>query len=175
MLNLPNLLSITRIILILPFILLLVHQRYGWAAGVFVAAAATDAVDGALARVLHQRTQLGAYLDPAADKLLMTASFVTLAILQLLPIWLTGLVILRDVIIVLGLILLRITSRPLEIRPSMASKLTTLFQLATIGAALLFPFGFLTDLFIALTAITTVISGLQYIGKGLKIWKEKQT
>ena len=174
MLNLPNLLSITRIILILPFILLLVHQRYGWAVGVFVAAATTDAIDGALARVLRQRTQLGAYLDPAADKLLMTASFITLASLKLLPIWLTGLVILRDVIIVLGLIILRITSRSLEIRPSMASKLTTFFQLGTIGAAILFPSGFLTDLFIASAAITTVISGLQYISKGIKILKERQ-
>ncbi|HYB20581.1 MAG TPA: CDP-alcohol phosphatidyltransferase family protein [Thermodesulfobacteriota bacterium] len=174
MLNLPNLLSITRIILILPFILLLVHQRYGWAVAVFVAAAMTDAIDGALARVLRQRTQLGAYLDPAADKLLMTASFIALASLQFLPIWLTGLVILRDVIIVLGLIILRITSRSLEIRPSIASKLTTVFQLGTIVAALLFPSGLLTDLFIALAAITTVISGLQYVAKGLKILKERE-
>ena len=173
MLNLPNLLSITRIILILPFILLLVDQRYGWATGVFIAAAATDAIDGALARLLRQRTQLGAYLDPAADKLLMMASFITLAVLQLLPAWLAGLVIFRDVIIVLGLIFLRVTSRSMEIRPSIASKLTTLFQLGTIGMALLFPFGFPKDLFIALTAIATVISGVQYVGKGIKILKRR--
>ncbi len=176
MLNLPNLLSITRIILIFPLILLLVQQRHGWALGVFTAAAATDAIDGALARLLRQRTQLGAYLDPAADKLLMTAAFITLSVLQFLPVWLTVLVILRDVIIVLGLILLRLTSRPLEIRPSIASKLTTFFQLATIAAALLSPFGFppvLKDLFIAVTTIATVISGLQYVGKGFKIWRER--
>ena len=142
--------------------------------GVFAAAAMTDAIDGALARVLRQRTQLGAYLDPAADKLLMTASFIALACLQLLPLWLAVLVILRDVIIVLGLIILRMTSRPLEIRPSIASKLTTLFQLGTIAAALLFPSGLLTDLFILLAAITTIISGLQYIAKGLKILKERR-
>jgi len=174
MLNLPNLLSITRIILIVPFILFLIHQRYGWAIGVFIAAAATDAIDGALARLLRQRTRLGAYLDPAADKLLMTASFITLSVLQFLPLWLTFLVILRDVIIVLGLILVRLASRPLEMRPSIASKLTTFFQLATIAAALLSPWGFppvLINLFIAVTAGATIISGLQYIGKGFRIWK----
>ena len=178
MLNFPNLLSITRIILILPFILLLANQLYGWALGVFIAAALTDALDGTLARILGQRTALGAYLDPAADKLLMTAAFITLVILQLLPGWLAVLVILRDVIIVLGLIFLRAASRSPEIRPSVASKLTTLFQLGTIGAALLFqpifPLPALIDLFIAVTAITTAISGLQYVGKGLKIWKEMQ-
>ena len=174
MLNLPNLLSITRIILIVPFILFLIHQRYGWAIGVFIAAAATDAIDGALARLLRQRTRLGAYLDPAADKLLMTASFITLSVLQFLPLWLTFLVILRDVIIVLGLILVRLASRPLEMRPSIPSKLTTFFQLATIAAALLSPWGFppvLINLFIAVTAGATIISGLQYIGKGFRIWK----
>jgi cardiolipin synthase len=175
MLNFPNLLSITRIILIVPFILLLIDRRYGWAIGVFVAAAATDAIDGALARLLRQRTVLGSYLDPAADKLLMTASFITLSVLQFLPIWLTVLVILRDVIIVLGLILLRVTSRPLEIRPSIASKLTTILQLATIGAALLSPYGFppvfIINLFITVTAVATIISGLQYVGKGFRICK----
>ena len=175
MLNLPNLLSITRIILIVPFILFLIHQRYGWAIGVFIAAAATDAIDGALARLLRQRTQLGAYLDPAADKLLMTASFITLSVLQFLPVWLTVLVILRDVIIVLGLIFLRLTSHPPEIRPSIASKLTTILQLATIAAALISPWGLppvLKNLFIGLTAVATIISGLQYILKAFRIWKK---
>ena len=174
MLNLPNLLSLTRIILIIPFILLLIHQRYEWAIGVFIAAAATDGIDGALARLLHQRTVLGSYLDPAADKILMTASFIALSVLQFLPVWLTVLVILRDVIIVLGLIVLRVMSHPLEIRPSIASKLTTIFQLATIGAGLLTPWEFppaLKSLFIAVTAIATVISGLQYVAKGFKILK----
>ncbi len=174
MLNLPNLLSITRIILIVPFILLLIHQRYGWAIGVFIVAAVSDAIDGALARLLHQRTVLGTYLDPAADKLLMTASFIALSFLEFLPVWLTVLVILRDVIIVLGLILLRVTSRPLELRPSIASKLTTIFQLATIGTALLTPWEFPPapkNIFIALAAIATIISGLQYVCKGFRILK----
>lgn len=173
MVNFPNLLSISRIILILPFIFFVSEQRYGWALGVFIVAALTDAFDGTLARLLHQRTVLGAYLDPAADKLLMMASFITLALLKFLPAWLAVLVILRDVSIVLGIIILRATSRPLEIRPSIASKLTTLFQFSTIIAVLLFEAGYslsmLQGLLIAGTTITTIVSGLQYIAKGIKI------
>ena len=176
MLNFPNILSITRIILILPLILLLVNKLYGWALAVFIAAALTDAIDGALARVLRQRSVLGSYLDPAADKLLMTASFITLAVLKLLPAWLVALVIIRDVIIVLGLVILRATSHPPEIRPSIASKMTTFFQVGTIGASLffaaLYPIPWLYDLFVGVTAIATVISGLQYVGKGFKIMRK---
>jgi len=171
MLTVPNLLSVVRILLIFPMILLLARERYGAAFIVFVAAAVTDAVDGALARLLGQRSVVGAYLDPAADKLLMTAAFIALADQQLIPVWLTAVVILRDVIIVAGLVVLRLMSRRPEIRPSIASKLTTLFQLLSIGAALLYPaenppLKFLT---IAGAAVTTVISGLQYIAKGIKI------
>lgn len=176
MLNAPNILSLARIILILPLILLLVNKRYGWALAVFIGAGLTDAIDGALARILRQRSVLGSYLDPAADKLLMTASFITLAVLKLLPTWLVVLVIIRDVIIVLGLVILRATSRPPEIRPTIASKITTFFQIATIGAALLFgalyPIPVLYDLFVGVTAVATVISGLQYIGKGFKIMRK---
>ncbi len=177
MLNFPNILSITRIILIFPLILLLVDKRYGSALALFIVAALTDAIDGALARVLRQRSVLGSYLDPAADKLLMTASFITLAVIKLLPVWLVVLVIIRDVIIVVGLVILRATSHPPEIRPTIASKMTTFFQVATIGAALLFealyPIPVLYDLFVGVTAGATVISGLQYIVKGFKMIKKE--
>jgi cardiolipin synthase len=176
MLNFPNLFSIVRIVSILPLIFFLTHQLYGWACAVFIGAALTDAIDGALARLLGQRTVIGAYLDPAADKLLMTSSFIILAILGFLPVWLAFLAILRDVIIVLGLIILRAASRLPEIRPSAVSKFATLFQLGTIGATLLFQSGFsiwvLKELFIAGTVITTAISGLQYIWKGINILKK---
>ena len=176
MLNFPNFFSISRIILILPFIILLINQLYAWALTVFIIAALTDAVDGILARVLHQRTVLGSYLDPAADKILMAASFGSLAILEFLPGWLAGFVIGRDVMIVLGLLILRLTSHPLEVHPSLASKLTTIFQLVTVAIILFFQLGFsipsLRHLLVWGTAIVTVISGLQYIGNGIRIWKK---
>ncbi len=169
MLNAPNLLSITRMVLIIPFIVLLAGQNRTGAFWVYIVAALTDAVDGALARLLKQRTTIGAYLDPAADKVFMTASFIALAALCSIPVWLAILVISRDIIIVVGLVILRWNSRRPEVRPSLLSKATTLFQLVTIGAGTLFESGMFKEALILLTALATVISGLQYIRVGFKI------
>jgi len=176
MFNLPNLLSVTRIILVPLFIISLINQTFGWALLIFIIAALSDAVDGLLARLLQQRTILGAYLDPMADKLLSASSFLTLAILNLLPAWLAVIVISRDVIICLGLMILFLTSHSLEIRPSLASKLTTIFQFGTIISTLIseyFSFRpFPIDFLIWGTAVATIISGLQYIGRGIKIFNQ---
>ncbi len=169
MLTFPNFFSFARIVLIVPFIFFLTRHDYDLAFWIYLAAGLTDALDGALARLLHQHSLVGAYLDPTADKLFMTASFLSLAILQLLPVWLVVLVILRDVIIVVGLIILRVNARSPEIRPSLLSKGTTLFQLMTIGAAVLLRSGTFEQVLIILTTISTVISGLQYVAKGIKI------
>ena len=170
MLTLPNLFSFARIVLIVPFILLLERKEYDYAFWVYVVAAVTNALDGAAARLLHQRSTLGTYLDPAADKLFMTAAFLALGVLGVLPLWLVGLVILRDVVIVVGLLILRLSSRRPEIRPSLISKGTTLFQLLMIGAAVEFQAGnWFRESLVVLTAAGTVISGLQYIAKGIKI------
>ncbi len=173
MLNIPNLLTAGRIVSIPLFIILVIDQLYYWALVLFVGAALSDAVDGLLARLLHQRTELGTYLDPAADKLLSSSSFITLAVLNILPGWLVVIVISRDVIISLGILLLYFSSRPFEIRPSLPGKLTTLFQLCTIGFALFFklspPIPFLMDFFIGATAFLTVLSGMQYLGRGIKL------
>jgi cardiolipin synthase len=179
MLNLPNFLSVARIVLIPLFVIVLINQLFGWALFIFAAAAVSDAVDGLLARLLHQRTILGSYLDPAADKLLTATSFVTLSILGILPGWLAVIVISRDVIIILGIMILFLTSHTLEIRPSLASKLTTTLQFCTIVFTLVsryaFQVPFLIDFLIWGTAGATVISGLQYIGKGIRIFNQGAT
>jgi cardiolipin synthase (CMP-forming) len=179
MLNLPNFFSFARIILIFPFISLLLNGCYGTALAVGFVAALTDLFDGALARRLHQQTVLGAYLDPVADKLFMTASFIFYAAVGLLPVWLTVLVVGRDVIIVLGVLLLRLFSFPLEARPTMASKVTTALQLATIGAPLfsvsIFSLPWLTKILIIASSAGTVISGLQYLARGVNILKERKS
>jgi cardiolipin synthase len=176
MLNLPNLFSFARVVLLLPFIYFLQQKSYGLAFAIFVLAGVTDAIDGAMARLLHQRTVLGAYLDPAADKVLMTFSYIALSSFSLLPWWLTLLVIGRDVVIVLGVLFLRLLSRPVEARPSAASKVTTCLQIATIAAPLfslsLYPSAWLTDGLILATAVGTVLSGLQYIGRGVHILRK---
>jgi len=175
-LNLPNFLSVSRIISVPLLVILLIDQLFGWALLIFIVAAVTDAVDGLLARLLHQRTVLGSYLDPVADKLLTASSFTILALLNILPGWLAVIVISRDVIILLGLMILFLTSRFPEIRPSLASKVTTVFQLCTVITALFFKSAFsvpfLLEFLIWSTALGTIISGLQYVEKGIRIFNQ---
>ncbi|MCX5912806.1 MAG: CDP-alcohol phosphatidyltransferase family protein [Deltaproteobacteria bacterium] len=176
MINIPNLLSIGRILCVPLFIILLLHHLYGWALFTFVAASITDAVDGLLARMLKQKTVLGSYLDPAADKLLNASSYIALAVMNLLPSWIAVIVVSRDVIICLGLMILFLTSHPLEIRPSIAGKLTTTFQLCTVifalGSAYVAPLPNFLGFLIWATAIGTVVSGLQYIARGVRIFNQ---
>lgn len=175
MVNLPNFFSLARIVLIFPFIYLLLNGRYGYALAVGFAAALTDLIDGTLARLLRQQTVLGTYLDPAADKLFMTASFITMAAAGLLPLWLTLLVIGRDVMIVLGILILHLLSRSPEARPSLTSKVTTGLQLGAIGAPLfslsVYPLPWLAGALIVACAAATIFSGGQYIGRGVSILK----
>ncbi len=104
-LNIPNFLTILRVIATPGFIVALAYEYTGLALGIFVGCGLTDGLDGFIARTFHQRTEIGAFLDPLADKLLLTSSFITLAVLELpykIPFWLTVTVISRDIIISVG-------------------------------------------------------------------------
>jgi len=101
--NIPNLLTLTRIILVPVIVILLIQASFFKAMIVFVVAGITDGLDGFLARVLNQKTVLGSYLDPLADKALILTSFVTLSILGVVPSWLSVIVISRDCIILIGI------------------------------------------------------------------------
>lgn len=133
----------------------------------------TDAADGMLARFMEQRTIIGSYLDPVADKLLSAASFISLAMMGLIPGWLTVLVISRDVLIVGGVLLIFFAAHISQIRPTLISKTTTVFQLLTITAVLCWQikplWSPLTEFLIWGTGGLTVVSGLQYIKKGIKL------
>ena len=100
--NIPNSLTILRILLIPCYIGLLVYGRFGQALIVLIVAGLTDALDGAIARVKNQYTRLGAVLDPLADKLLLTSGFITLSMIHLIPLWVTIIVVSRDLILMLG-------------------------------------------------------------------------
>lgn len=171
--NLPNFLSLIRILFIPLFVILLIYEYYDLSLIILVLSAISDALDGFIARFFHQKTTLGAYLDPIADKLLLVTSYITLSILNIIPDWLTIIVISRDVIISLGVLILLINSYPLEIKPSGISKLTTLFQLLTLFLSLSYNhLGLkLTYLQIqyAITATLTIASGLHYLYRGIKI------
>ena len=171
--NLPNFLSLIRILFIPLFVILLIYEYYDLSLIILVLSAISDALDGFIARFFHQKTTLGAYLDPIADKLLLVTSYITLSILNIIPDWLTIIVISRDVIISLGVLILLINAYPLEIKPSGISKLTTLFQLLTLFLSLSYNhLGLkLTYLQIqyAITATLTIASGLHYLYRGIKI------
>jgi cardiolipin synthase len=173
--TIPNLITLFRILLTPLFIIFLIQGRYRQALAVFVLAGVSDLADGFIARWWQQKSRLGSYLDPAADKLLMSASFVTLAISHLIPSWLTVVVISRDVILGLGALILRLADYPLVVRPSLVGKWTTTLQLITVGLVLLEK-GKLVDLppgvlsiFIYLTGGFTAISGTHYLYRGLKL------
>ncbi len=174
--NIPNILTILRILCIPLFIILLSDKLYFPALVLFVGAAVTDALDGFLARTFKQKTTLGAYLDPIADKLMLSSSFVACAILKLIPVWLAVLVISRDIIISLGILVLIVNSFSLEISPTFISKLTTVAQMFTIGLVILLhviekQFVPMPLIFWA-TGILTIASGIDYVSKGLHIINE---
>jgi len=173
--NIPNFLSLLRIILVPVIVIFLIQGSFNKALITFICAGLTDALDGTLARLLKCQTVLGAYLDPIADKLLLTASFVTLSVLGIIPSWLTVLVISRDFIILLGIAILSLTAIPYEIKPAIVGKVTTLLQIATVLAALLIQVvaqsvdsEWITIIF-WLTGFFTIASGLVYIVRGIKI------
>jgi cardiolipin synthase len=142
---------------------------------VFTVAGVSDGLDGLMARFLNQRTTLGSYLDPIADKMLLASAFVTLTILKLFPFWLTVIVISRDILIMTGIIICTLANIKVEIKPSMISKWTTVVQLTTVFFILLYqvitpaiPSVAANLLFIA-CAVITIISGLHYTYMGLNI------
>ena len=173
--NLPNFLSLLRIILVPVIVIFLIQGSYAKVLIVFVVAGLTDALDGALARLLNKQTKLGSFLDPLADKILLSTSFIALAIFSLIPSWLAVIVISRDFLILLGIMILSMMSVTYEIKPIFVSKVTTTLQIATVFFALLLKtvtYDIISYNWIIvlswLTASFTIISGLIYIIKGIK-------
>lgn len=171
--NLPNYITLLRVILIPFFINLMMYGYYREALVVFVAACITDALDGLLARLMNQKSELGAFLDPMADKLLILSAFVTLAYLGRLPVWLVIIVISRDAILTMGSLIVYFTTDTLKVRPSIIGKTTTVMQLSVVTLSLvLMNYGSGIQFMILLqwaTAIVTIISGTQYVVRGVKL------
>ena len=174
--SIPNLLTLVRLLLTPVLIILLLRDMYTLALLVFAIAGISDGLDGMIARLLNQRTTLGAYLDPAADKFLLTSSFICLAILNVIPPWLTVIVITRDVIILLGLAIFTLTEKKYHISPTMISKCTTTMQLLMVLLSLYDPIhtklAMLHPVMVWGTAIVTIWSGLHYIYIGMNILQE---
>ena len=116
--NLPNLISLMRLLLVPLTVWLILSEAYGWAFTTFLVAGISDGVDGYLARRFDWRTRLGAYLDPLADKALVVSVFVTLGFLKLIPAWLVITVVSRDVLIIGAVLLSRLMDHPVRVAPA---------------------------------------------------------
>ena len=173
LLNLPNFLTLCRIGSIPVFLIFLTRQRYTEALYVFAAAAVTDGLDGAVARWFNSRTELGAFLDPFADKLMLVSAFVVLTIDGELPGYLLSVVMIRDIVIVVGYLMISFfTGERVPVRPSYLGKLSTFMQLGCVIAVLAragnyWPNDF-NKLLIATVAVTAA-SFVHYMYRGL-VW-----
>jgi cardiolipin synthase len=168
--GLANWLTVLRIVLIPVFVTLLVYDRAGTALLVFLAAAATDSLDGWVARRAGSQSRLGAFLDPAADKLMVSASFVTLTYLGILPFWITAVVISRDIILVVGAVAIHMAGARVHPRPTRTGKYATFLQFVTVLTALAVPYLPVPGVLSVVTwlaAAFTLASGMQYIVQGV--------
>lgn len=177
--NLANKISIARIILIPFFITSIVYSRMDIALIFFTLAIISDGVDGFIARTLKQKTELGTMLDPIADKLLLMSAYISLALVNnvhphlKMPPYVPIIIISRDAIIVLGSVVIHLITGNLKVSPSAVGKITTFFQMITIVSILI---GFDKSYIVwNITVVLTVISGMDYVIKGSRLFNENHT
>ncbi len=180
-LNFPNTLTFIRLLIIPFFISLLLKQEYYYALVLFVFAAITDLLDGVLARLTNQKTKLGAFLDPFADKFLLLTALILLTTYDWLPAWIVMTVIGRDFLIIIGWFLLVILIKNKKVEPSIAGKLANASQ-AILVIYVLFSINnfkvinsLIKELILILTAFFTISSGIHYIYRGCKQLHERYT
>jgi cardiolipin synthase len=170
--NIPNLITVARMLMTPLAISMIISQRFLAAFMIFLLAGVSDAVDGFIAKRFDLRTELGAYLDPLADKALLISIYVSLAIYGELPAWLAVTVVSRDVMILVAIMVSWLMDKPVEIRPVWASKFNTAAQIALAGFALgVRAYGFnpqpVQTALVWTVAATTVASGGVYIAQWL--------
>jgi len=176
-LTIPNSITFIRIVIIPVFVTALVYNRVDYALFLFIVAGISDMLDGLLARITNQQTRLGAFLDPLADKFLLMTSFILFSVYGWIPMWMTITVISRDLIVTLGWLLLYLLYDITKVEPSVIGKAAIATQLVLI-AYTLFSRTFRgvpspEVWMLVIVALLTVVSGLQYIYRGLRQAGEK--
>ena len=175
----PNAICVLRILLVAPIVWALLERRYGLALTLVIVAGISDAIDGYLAKRFSWRSRLGSLLDPAADKLLLTSVFLTLTYMGLVPLALTSIVVLRDVVIVVGALVYQLAIAPFRGAPTAISKLNTACQLAFVvftmtNAAYVWPPQISLIVLGAGVVFTSITSGLNYVIQWAKLaWRAK--
>ena len=174
--NIPNTLTILRILLAPTFVIVLLRHQYLYALIIFAVAGISDGLDGFIAKHYNQRTVLGAFLDPIADKVLILSAYICMAFLQIVPNWIAVIILSRDIIIALGVAVFGIFNVRFQVKPSLISKITTCLQIATIMVVLFDPaphaIAMVKSILYWATAGFTVVSGLHYIYSGVSMLQE---
>jgi cardiolipin synthase (CMP-forming) len=181
LINVPNTITLLRILCVPVFLSLVSQGDYSLGVLVFVAAGLSDGLDGTIARLTDSRTELGAHLDPAADKLLLVSTYIALGILGAIPLQLMIVVIVRDVVILGGFFMSgALVGRYMAMAPSVWGKATTCAQILTAIAVLLekakwVPIGAstLSTMFVV-TAVASTVSGVDYVLRGIR-WYQANT
>ncbi len=171
--SIPNFITLFRIILVPVVFWLVVSERPGLAFVAFVIAGISDAIDGYLAKRYHWESELGAYLDPLADKLLIVSIFVALGVQGDLPSWLVIAVVSRDLLIVAAVLLSWVLGKPVRIAPLMVSKANTLAQIVLASVVLAnLAFGLGWDVAITILVWTVAALTLASLAAYLRLWLE---
>lgn len=172
--DIPNIISLLRILLVLPVVWLLLDKEYSLALLLFFIAGISDGIDGYLAKRNNWQSRLGSILDPLADKLLLISSYLTLAWLGNIPMWLVFFVLLRDLVIISGAVAYHIKFGEYEMTPTVVSKINTFCQILLV-LAIMFSNGFYTlpgkilEYLIYAVLTTTLMSGADYVW----VWGQK--
>ncbi len=174
--NIPNILTLARLCLVPVIIVMITSHAWLGAFSIFVIAGVTDAVDGFIARHFNQRTELGAYLDPLADKALLVSIYITLAIVNIIPSWLTIIVVARDIMILGAILLAWVLNNPITIEPLKISKANTFAQIA-FAAFMLGTLAFNINSAMLQNAMVICVAGLTIgsMGAYLSLWLKHMT
>ena len=176
--DIPNLISLLRILLVAPVVWALATQQFALALVLFAVAGISDGLDGFLAKHYHWESRLGSILDPIADKLLLVASFATLALLDLLPMWLLYLVLARDILIVGGGLAYHYLVGQFDLLPLWSSKINTTLQIALVLAVIIHHQWFdsmekVITVGIWLVVASVINSGTEYVLVwGTRAWRQ---
>lgn len=173
----PNIITMVRILLAPIFVIYVINDQLLTGLVVLIIGGISDGVDGLIARLFNQKSELGTWLDPLADKIILVCAFISLSIMGFLPSWLTVVVISRDLLILIGIAIIFLTGIKLKIRPVLSSKITTCLQFTTViavlaGTYLPFMEGKYIYIFY-LTGFFTIISFLQYLYQWLNMMGDK--
>lgn len=171
--DIPNLICVIRILLVFPVIFFILDGNYLWALFIFLLAGVSDGIDGFLAKHYHWQSRLGSILDPLADKLLLVSTYVSIAWVGLIPLWLLIAVFVRDIMIVLGAFAYHTYIGKFKMAPSLISKFNTMMQILLVLAVLSLQ---LTDFsqtvidgMILITLLAIIFSGIDYA----VVWSKK--